>query len=104
MEDQGPGATGPMTAADVERIVLSRVAARRYAPGCRLPTCDAMGRELGASKNTVSKAYRALTRRGHLTSSPGRGTFAAVTPDPARRAVAIREVTEAIQAAVERAN
>lgn len=104
MEEHSPATSGPLTAGEVERIVLSRVAARQYAPGARLPTCDALGRELGASKNTVSKAYRALARRGHLSSSPGRGTFATLTPDPARRGAAIREISSAIQAAVEQAD
>lgn len=104
MEEHGPGTSGPMSAGGVERIVLSRVASRQYSPGARLPTCAALARELGASKNTVSKAYRALTRRGLLASWPGRGTFAARAPDPALRASAIREVTAAFQVAVEQAD
>ena len=34
---------------------------------------EALAREIGASKNTVSKAYRSLARKGYLSSAPRRG-------------------------------
>ena len=60
---------------EVERILLRRIAEGRYQAGDRLPSCASLGREIGANKNTVSKAYQALSRRGYLSATPGRGTF-----------------------------
>jgi DNA-binding transcriptional regulator YhcF (GntR family) len=81
----------PLTATDrrrasvheMERIILSRVARGEYPMGSRLPTCERLGRELGANKNTISKAYQALARQGYTLSRPGRGTFVARRPDSA---------------------
>lgn len=66
--------------ADVERILLRRIAEGRYKVGDRLPSCEQFGREIGANKNTVSKAYRALGERGYVTARAGRGTFVTARP------------------------
>jgi DNA-binding transcriptional regulator YhcF (GntR family) len=67
----------------MERIVMSRIARGEYPMGSRLPTCEQLGRELGANKNTISKAYQALARQGYTVSRPGRGTFVAKRPPAA---------------------
>ena len=60
---------------DVEQTILSRIARGDYPVGHRLPSCERLGRQLGANKNTVSKAYQALAAKGYTVSTPGRGTF-----------------------------
>jgi len=60
---------------DVEQTILSRIARGDYPVGQRLPSCERLGRQLGANKNTVSKAYQALAAKGYTVSTPGRGTF-----------------------------
>ena len=68
------------TVQEIERIILSRVARGEYPLGSRLPTCEGLGRELGANKNTVSKAYRACAQQGYTVTRPGHGTFVAARP------------------------
>ena len=69
-----------LLARDVERIILQRIAEGRYRIGERLPSCARFGREIGANKNTVSKAYRALSDRGYVSVSAGRGTHVTARP------------------------
>ena len=68
------------TVQEIERIILSRVARGEYPLGSRLPTCEGLGRELGANKNTISKAYRACAQKGYTVTRPGHGTFVAARP------------------------
>jgi DNA-binding transcriptional regulator YhcF (GntR family) len=65
---------------DIERAVLLRIARKEYLPGQQIPTCEALAAELGANKNTVSKAYRSLAERGYLLTRAGFGTFIANRP------------------------
>jgi DNA-binding transcriptional regulator YhcF (GntR family) len=89
---------------EVERAVLSRVAAGRYELGGRLPTCEQLGRELGANKNTVSKAYQALARRGYVASRPAQGTYVLKRPPGSDRHEAVAEVARLLREAVEQAD
>ena len=66
----------------IERAVLLRIARGEYVPGQRIPTCEALAAEFGANKNTVSKAYRSLAKRGYLLTRAGFGTF--ISRRPAR--------------------
>ena len=61
--------------ADVERAILGRISAGGLPADGRLPTCTQLAAQLGANKNTVSKAFQALAGRGYLRSERGRGTF-----------------------------
>ena len=61
--------------AEIERAILLRIARKEYVPGQRMPTCEALAAELGANKNTVSKAYRSLAERGYVLTRAGFGTF-----------------------------
>jgi DNA-binding transcriptional regulator YhcF (GntR family) len=80
-DQAGYSATRPSTTArDLERTVLIRIATGQYGVGQRIPTCTELGRELGANKNTVSKAYQALSRQGYIVVSRGHGTFVAKQP------------------------
>jgi len=76
------GAPRRASVRDLEQILMSRITRGEYPVGARLPSCERLGRELGANKNTVSKAYQVLARRGYTVSTPGRGTF--VTRPPVR--------------------
>jgi GntR family transcriptional regulator len=67
-------------ASEIERAILLRIARREYAAGQQLPTCEALAAELGANKNTVSKAYRSLAQRSYLQTRPGQGTFVCQRP------------------------
>ncbi|HKF75550.1 MAG TPA: GntR family transcriptional regulator [Candidatus Dormibacteraeota bacterium] len=71
---------GGVNCADVERAILTRMLEGGWLPDHRLPTCTALATELGANKNTVSKAYQSLARRGYLRSERGRGTFVVRRP------------------------
>ena len=75
-----PGGQRRASVRDIEQIILSRIARGEYPTGQRLPSCERLGRELGANKNTVSKAFQTLARQGHLVSRPGRGTFVIMRP------------------------
>jgi DNA-binding transcriptional regulator YhcF (GntR family) len=81
-----------LLARDVERIILQRIAAGRYRIGERLPSCTQFGREIGANKNTVSKAYRALAGRGYISVTAGRGTHVTALPAAGGEGAAVGEI------------
>src|SRR5215203_93154 len=62
---------------DIVSYVLDRLASGLYPPGGRLPTSREMAEELGVHRNTVAKAYKSLVELSVISSTPGRGTFAA---------------------------
>jgi len=70
----------PVSASEIERAILLRIARKDYVAGQRIPTCEALAAQLGANKNTVSKAYRALAAKGHLLTRAGFGTFVSKRP------------------------
>lgn len=92
-----------VTWSEIERAILLRIARKEYVPGQRIPTCEALAVELGANKNTVSKAYRSLAERGYLLTRAGFGTF--VSRRPLRIGVdrALDGVTALISLAVQEA-
>src|SRR5688572_3259063 len=65
---------------EIERAILLRIARKEYTPGEQIPTCEGLAAELGANKNTVSKAYRSLAQRGYLLTRAGFGTFISKRP------------------------
>jgi DNA-binding transcriptional regulator YhcF (GntR family) len=71
----------PIAAQDVVSYVIDRLATGLYPPGGRLPTSRELAAELGVHRNTVAKAYKSLVELGLITSTPGRGTFAAARID-----------------------
>ena len=86
----------------IERVIIARIAAGEYPVGTRLPSCQQLGRELEANKNTVSKVYRLLANRGYTASKPGKGTIVLKRPqggigdrEPAARAVLAEAVHHA---------
>ena len=57
-----------------------RIVSGVYTPEEQLPSCEQLAAEVGANKNTVSKAYRSLAERGYLRTRAGSGTFVARRP------------------------
>jgi DNA-binding transcriptional regulator YhcF (GntR family) len=72
----------PSSWTEVEKAILLRIVSGVYAPGQQIPSCEQLAAEVGANKNTVSKAYRSLAERGYLRTRAGSGTF--VERRPAR--------------------
>lgn len=64
-----------VTAEEVRRAITSRISAGVYPSGTQLPPMREMAQELGANRNTVNKAYRALEQSGLLQPKPGRKAF-----------------------------
>jgi GntR family transcriptional regulator len=77
---------------DIVSYVLDRLASGLYPPGGRLPTSREMANELGVHRNTVAKAYKSLVDLGVITSTPGRGTFAAARLDLDNRRLHAQQV------------
>jgi DNA-binding transcriptional regulator YhcF (GntR family) len=92
-----------LLARDVQRILLRRIAEGRYEVGERLPSCERFGREIGANKNTVSKAYRALAERGYVSAAAGRGTFVTARPPAADAGAFVGEIESLLALVVEQA-
>ena len=55
--------------------VRSRIAARSWLPGARLPSVRAQARAMGVSVSTVVEAYERLAAEGAITSRPGSGFY-----------------------------
>jgi len=75
-----PAAKRSVSWSEIERAILLRIARKDYTPGQQIPTCEALALELGANKNTVSKAYRSLAAKGYLLTRAGFGTFVSRRP------------------------
>src|SRR3954451_9887603 len=80
---RGQPARRPTSWMDVEKAILLRIVRGVYAPEQQLPSCEQLAAEVGANKNTVSKAYRSLAERGYLRTRAGSGTFVGRRPHPA---------------------
>ena len=64
-----------VTTEEVKRAVTSRIIAGMYPSGRQVPSVREMAQHLGANRNTVNKAYRALEQLGILESQSGRKSF-----------------------------
>jgi DNA-binding transcriptional regulator YhcF (GntR family) len=87
----------------IERAILLRIARKEYAPGQQIPTCEALAAELGANKNTVSKAYRSLAERGYVLTRAGFGTFVSKRPLRVRLDRTLDDITGLLSLAVQEA-
>ena len=74
--------------------MLDRLASGLYPPGCRLPTSRELAEELGVHRNTVAKAYKSLVDLGVVSSTPGRGTFAAARLDLDNRRLHAQQISD----------
>lgn len=70
-----------LRAHDLERLIEDQIRAGIYDGGARLPTVRELAQRYNVNKNTASRAYQALERRGVIDMSRGRGAFVRA-PDP----------------------
>ncbi len=66
---------GNVTAEEVKRAVSGRISAGLYPAGGQVPSVRTLAQELGANRNTVNKAYRALEQAGILEANTSRKAF-----------------------------
>ncbi|HMQ31461.1 MAG TPA: GntR family transcriptional regulator [Chloroflexaceae bacterium] len=64
-----------LRARDLERLIEEQIRAGAYEGGARLPTVRELAQRYSVNKNTASRAYQALARRGLIDLSRGRGAF-----------------------------
>lgn len=93
----------PSSWTEVEKAVLLRIVSGTYEPGQQLPSCEQLASEVGANKNTVSKAYRSLAERGYLRTKAGSGTFVARRPARADSERALADVANLLALVVQEA-
>jgi DNA-binding transcriptional regulator YhcF (GntR family) len=60
-----------VTAEEIQQAIIQRIMSRQYTSGERLPSVRDLADELGASRNTVNKAYQMLAEMGVIESLPG---------------------------------
>ena len=68
------------------------------APGEKLPSVRSMAASLAINPNTIQRAYNELEGEGYIYSVPGKGSFAALPPEPleARRRDLLQKLHELI--------
>lgn len=91
------------TTQDIVAYVIDRLVTGIYPPGSRLPASRELANELGVHRNTVAKAYRTLVELGLISSTPGRGSFAAARIDLATPGAYDSRVSERLAAEIARA-
>jgi DNA-binding transcriptional regulator YhcF (GntR family) len=64
-----------LRAHDLERLMEEQIRGGVYDEGARLPTVRELAQRYSVNKNTASRAYQALERRGLIDMSRGRGAF-----------------------------
>jgi DNA-binding transcriptional regulator YhcF (GntR family) len=64
-----------LRAHDLERLIEEQIRTGIYDGGARLPTVRELAQRYSVNKNTASRAYQALERRGIIDMSRGRGAF-----------------------------
>jgi DNA-binding transcriptional regulator YhcF (GntR family) len=64
-----------VAATQIEQALASRISAGVYRAGTALPSLRELAHELGANRNTVNKACRALQHAGILELRPGKRAF-----------------------------
>lgn len=64
-----------LRAHDLERLIEDQIRAGAYGQGARLPTVRELAQRYSVNKNTASRAYQALERRGLIAMARGRGAF-----------------------------
>ncbi|MET7489381.1 GntR family transcriptional regulator [Streptomyces sp. NPDC005538] len=60
----------------VADILRTRLRARHYAAGVRLPAAPALAEELGSNRSAVERAVRVVAAEGLLITKPGSGAYA----------------------------
>ena len=93
----------PSSWTEVEKAILLRIVSGVYEPGQQLPSCEALAAEVGANKNTVSKAYRSLAERGYLRTRAGSGTFVERRPGRSDSDKAVADIANLLALVVQEA-
>lgn len=88
---------------DIVSYVLDHLASGLYPPGSRLPTSRELADELGVHRNTAAKAYKSLSELGLITTTPGRGTFAAARVDLDRHRLHAQQISDRLADGILRA-
>ena len=101
--DGGASGRRPISWTEVEKAILLRIVSGVYEPGQQLPSCEQLAAEVGANKNTVSKAYRSLAERGYLRTRAGSGTFVARRPARADSDRALADIANLLALVVQEA-
>ena len=66
---------------ELQKLILTGV----IPPGDKLPSVRELAQELAINPNTIQRAYRELEQGGYIDSVPGKGNFAALSPEAASR-------------------
>src|ERR1700751_2529430 len=61
--------------AQVENVIIDRIANGSLAPGPRLPSEDSLVQEYAVSRTTIRAAIQSLVQRGLVEIRRGKGTF-----------------------------
>jgi len=93
----------PSSWTEVEKAILLRIVSGVYEPGQQLPSCEQLAAEVGANKNTVSKAYRSLAERGYLRTRAGSGTFVERRPGRSDSDRSVSEIANLLALVVQEA-
>ncbi len=79
----------------IKRYVTDRIDTGELRPGDRVPSENALVRELSVSRMTVNRALRELAAEGRLTRLAGVGTFVAATT-PQSTLIEVRSIADEI--------
>jgi GntR family transcriptional regulator len=93
----------PSSWTEIEKAILLRIVSGVYEPGQQLPSCEQLASEIGANKNTVSKAYRSLAERGYLRTRAGSGTFVERRPARSESDRAVADIANLLALVVQEA-
>ena len=83
-----------VTVQEVSDVVLDRLVSGVYPYSTKLPTARELAKEMGAHRNTVAKAYKALAEIGLVTLKQGRGTYVTGVVDEQNRTLLIDQIRE----------
>ena len=81
----------------VKDTIIDRILSGAWKEGARVPSENALTRELGISRMTVHRALRELTSEGWLDRTQGAGTFVA-EPKPQSAVMEIHSIKDEIEA------
>ncbi|GAB4418615.1 MAG: GntR family transcriptional regulator [Bacteroidia bacterium] len=73
----------------VINTILRDIDQNHLQPGERIPSINETSEEYYLSRDTVEKAYRELSKRGVITSIPGKGYYVNTSPDLAKLKVLV---------------
>ncbi|PZG15841.1 GntR family transcriptional regulator [Nonomuraea aridisoli] len=87
----------------IKRQVVAAILAGDLPPGSPLPSLRALARDLRVSIITTTRAYNDLAQEGYIANVQGKGSFVLPRSPELVREQLLREVEEALSAALSRA-